>query len=381
VKITSMEIFEIVVPLKDKYTLSKVIGSKSSTECVLVKIDTDEGIYGIGEADPHVPFTEESMESITYCILNYLSPLVIGQDPENIEGINSLMDQGVKLNLMAKGAIDMACYDILGKKRNLPIYEMFGGKIRDFIPLVWSVGNSPPEQTVKDVQKAHDEGFKTIMVKTGHFAPQTDIERIRLVRNAYPNIKIIVDVNQGWDVETSIEVGRKIAPLDIYFLEQPVPYWDIEGLAKIKKSIPIPISVDESLLTLHDARRIIREGAADIFSIKVSKNGGISRAQKLIKIAAENEIKCWMNSMLEEGITQAASLHLGLSTPNLLDGGHAYFSPLRLAADISTYSENIQDLKIYPPTRPGLGIDLKTETINRFLRNKYNFSATNSAYR
>lgn len=93
-KITSMEIFEIVVPLKDKYTLSKVIGSKSSTECVLVKIDTDEGIYGIGEADPHVPFTEESMESITSCMLNYLSPLLIGQNPENIEGINSLMDQG-----------------------------------------------------------------------------------------------------------------------------------------------------------------------------------------------------------------------------------------------------------------------------------------------
>jgi len=380
-KITNIEIFEISVPLKNKYTLSKVIGSKSSTECVVLKIETDEGIYGIGEADPHVPFTEESVESVTSCILKYLAPLIIGHDPEEIEDINSLMNQGVKLNLMAKGAIDMACYDILGKKKGLPIYEILGGKMRDFIPLAWSVSNSPPEQTLEDAQKAYDEGFKTLMIKTGHFVPQIDIERIRLVRHAYPNMKIIVDVNQGWNVETCIEVGRKIAPLDIYFLEQPIPYWDIDDLAKIKRSIPIPISVDESLLTIHDAFRIIREDAADIFSIKVSKNGGISRAQKLIEIAAENGIKCWMNSMLEEGITQAASLHIGLIAPNLLDGGHAYFSPLRLAADISTYSSNIQDSKAYPSTNPGLGVDLKIDTISKFLRNKYSFSARELTYR
>ncbi len=370
-KITGMEVFEIRVPLKHIYTLSKVIGSKETAECVLLKLHTDEGILGIGEADPHVPFTEESMESITSCILNYLAPTIAGQDPEDIAGINLLMDQAVKLNLMAKGAVDMACHDIAGKINGLPVHQMLGGLKRESIPLVWSVGNSLPGQTLEDVKEVYDQGYRTVMIKTGHFEPFIDLERIRMVRQNWPELKLIIDVNQGWDVDTAIEMGRAFEDLSIEFLEQPVPYWDIKGLVKIRKAISVPLSVDESLLTIHDAERIISEGAADIFSVKVSKNGGLTRTRELIDLAAENGMNCWMNSMLEEGITQAASLSLGLSSQNILDMGHAYFSPLRLAEDISTYSGNIRDLEIYSSQRPGLGISLKEEIIQKYLVDSY----------
>lgn len=370
-KITGIEVFEVRVPLKHTYTLSRVIGSKETTECVLLKLHTDEGIQGIGEADPHVPFTEESMESITSCILKYLAPVVVGQDPEDIEGINLLMDNAVKLNLMAKGAIDMACHDISGKISGLPVHQMLGGAKRENIPLVWSVGNSLPGQTLADIREVYDQGYRTVMIKTGHFEPETDVERVKLVRKSWPDLKIIVDVNQGWDVNTAIVSGHKMESLGIEFFEQPVPFWDIEGLAKIRKAVSIPISVDESLLTIHDAKRIIREGAADIFSVKVSKNGGITKTRELIELARENGMNCWMNSMLEEGVTEAASLQLGLSSTNLLDMGHAYFSPLRLAEDISTYSENIRDIHIHPSGQPGLGISLKEEVIQKYLAGSY----------
>jgi o-succinylbenzoate synthase len=366
-KITGIELFDIRVPLKRTYTLSKVIGPKKTTECVLLKLHTDEGIVGIGEADPHVPFTEESMESITSCILNYLAPPVIGQDPEDIAGINLLMDNAVKLNLMAKGAIDMACHDISGKIRGLPVHEMLGGPKRESIPLVWSVGNSLPGQTLEDIREVYDQGYRTVMIKTGHFEPGTDVERVRLVRETWPDLKIIIDVNQGWDMETAITTGQRMESLGIEFLEQPVPFWDIEGLAKIRKAVSIPISVDESLLTIHDAKRIIRGGAADIFSVKVSKNGGITKTRELVELARENGMKCWMNSMLEEGVTEAASLQLGLSSTNLLDMGHAYFSPLRLAEDISTYSDNIRGLEIYSSGQPGLGVKLKENVVQTYI--------------
>ncbi|MBN1333929.1 MAG: hypothetical protein JW971_09215 [Synergistales bacterium] len=366
-KITGIELFEIRVPLKHTYTLSRVIGSKESTECVLVKLHTDGEIQGIGEADPHVPFTEESMESISSCILNYLAPVLMGKDPEDIGEINLLMDREVKLNLMAKGAIDMACHDVSGKSKGLPVHEMLGSKNRDSIPLVWSVGNSLPERTLEDIRGVYDQGYRTVMIKTGHLEPATDLQRVRLARETWPDLKIIVDVNQGWDVDTAIAVGREMESLAIEFLEQPVPYWDIEGLSKIRKAILIPLSVDESLLTIHDAHRIIREGAADIFSVKVSKNGGITRTSELIELARENGMKCWMNSMLEEGVTQAASLQLGLIASNLLNIGHAFFSPLRLAEDISTYSENIGGVEIFPSLMPGLGIELKDNVIRKYL--------------
>ncbi len=372
-KITGIEVLQISVPLVHKYTLSKVIGSKEKTECILLKMSTDEGIVGLGEADPHVPFTEESVESITSCILKYLAPVVMGEDPEDIAGINSLMDNAVKLNLMAKGAINMACYDIVGKSKGQALHDFLGGLQRQSIPLVWSVGNELPPKTLEDVKTVYDQGYRTVMIKTGHFEPDTDIERIRLVRESWPDLKIIVDVNQGWDVETAIAAGHRMESLNIEFFEQPVPYWDIEGLARIRKAISIPLSVDESLLTIHDAHRIIREGAADIFSVKVSKNGGITRTKELIRLAEENGMKCWMNSMLEEGITQAASLQLGLSSANLLDMGHAYFSPLRIAEDISTYSENIRNVEIFPSGKPGLGVDLKEDVVEKFLVGKYHY--------
>lgn len=370
-KITGIEVLQISVPLIHKYTLSKVIGSKEQTECILLKMSTDEGIVGLGEADPHVPFTEESVESITSCILKYLAPVLIGKDPEDIAGINLLMDNAVKLNLMAKGAIDMACYDIAGKSKDQAVHDFFGGLQRESIPLVWSVGNELPPKTLEDVKTVYDQGYRTVMIKTGHFEPDTDIERIRLVRESWPDLKIIVDVNQGWDVETAISAGRMMESLGIEFFEQPVPYWNIEGLTKIREAISIPVSVDESLLTIHDAHRIIREGAADIFSVKVSKNGGISRAKQLLDLANENGMKCWMNSMLEEGITQAASLNLGLSSFNILDMGHAYFSPLRIAEDISTYSDNIKNVEIFSSGKPGLGVELKEDVVEKYIVERY----------
>ena len=195
---------------------------------------------------------------------------------------------------------------------------------------------------------------------------EKDIARVKAVREAAPDIHLVVDANQGWDRHSAIQFGKAVEEYKIEFMEQPVPYWDIEGLAMIRKAVNIPISVDETLCTIHDALRVINEGAADIFSIKATKHGGIYRAREILDLAKAYGIKCWMNSMIEEGITQAASLQLGLYAENILEFGHSYVSPLRLEDDITTYSVQVQGGVVRPSGKPGLGIEMREDVLNKY---------------
>jgi len=369
-RIVKIEVFHIKVPLRRSYQLSKVIGTLQFTEPIILRAFTDEGIVGIGETDPLVPFTEESPESIKVCLKRYLGPYLIEQkiDPTNILKVHEEMDKLLKQNLLAKAAIDMACYDILGKQVKLPIYKLLGGCVRSEIPISApaGIGGGSLEDNVKEVLKSVKKGIKTFMVKAGSSTLKEDIARVEAIRKIDEDIHIIVDANQGWDSYTAIKFGKFIEKYNIDFLEQPVPYWDIDGLVKIRKSINIPISVDETLFTINDAISVIQKGAADIFSIKVAKNGGIYKANQIINLAKAFNIKCFMNSMIEEGITQSASLQLGMSSGNLLELGHAYSSPLRLEEDISNYSDQINGDVVIPSQKSGLGIDIKMDVLKKY---------------
>ena len=140
-------------------------------------------------------------------------------------------------------------------------------------------------------------------------------------------------------------------------------------MAEVRRNINIPLSADEGVATIQDARNLIAAKAVDIFSIKVSKNGGIAPAKEICKYAAANGIKVFFNSMIEEGITEAASLHIGVTTENIVEGiGHAYFSPLRLDGDICDYYKQIHpELGVTEITdKPGLGIELDQKQMAKY---------------
>lgn len=366
-KINKMDIIHIKVPMKKPYKLSKAIGTVSATEPIIIKIYTDEGIVGIGETDPLPPFTEETSETVKLVINKYLGPAIIGMSPLNIAEIHKAMDGIIKGNYLAKAAIDMACYDILGKFSGMPVSDLLGGCIRDEIGIMWSIGSDEPEQNAEESLKIRNEGYSSLMIKVGSFDMMKDVERVIAIREAVgEQFPLIVDANQGWDVNTAIKFAALVEDCNIELLEQPVPYWNIEGMLKIKESINIPISADESLFTIHDAKKLIQSKAVDVFSIKVAKNGGIYKSKEIIDLAAVFGIPCMMNSMLEEGICQAASLQLGASAKNLWKAGHAYFSPLRLAEDITDYSTQIIDGKVIVNKEPGLGIKVIEEKLKKY---------------
>lgn len=370
-KIIKIEARQLEVPLVHPYVLSKEYGVYSTATPVIVTVYTDEGIVGYGECDPWPLFTGDSAEVSMTVLERHLGSMLLGIDPMNINEVHRVMDAIIRNQHMTKSAIDMAAYDILGKKCGVPVHQLLGGKRRDSMRCMWSAGGSTPEEAAQAVLESKKQGYYGCMIKVGGSDYKLDVAKTKAVREAVgDDFPLIADANQGWDVSTAINYCKEVEDCNLLFFEQPVQSWDVEGLVRVRNAINVPLSADESVATIQDAKRLIDTKAVDIFSIKVSKNGGIQPAKMICDYAAANGVKVFFNSMIEEGITEAASLCVGLSSSNIVEGiGHAYFSPLRLDGDICDYYKRIHPEKGYTVAsdKPGLGIELDEKAIEKYL--------------
>ena len=369
-KIVSIQIDCLEVPLIHPYHLSKEYGILSLATPVIVSIFTDEGIVGYGECDPWPLFTGDSAQTSELLLREHLAPALLGKDPMNINEIHRVMNAVIRGQYLTKSAIDMAVYDIFGKACGLPVHQLLGGKSRDKMRCMWSIGGSTPEESINEILEAKKLGYYGCMIKVGSQNYKLDAERTRAVRDAvgkdYP---LIADANQGWDFDTALRYCKEVRDCDLLFFEQPLQSWDVQGMAKLHGMIDIPLSADESVVTMQDARNLIEADAVDIFSIKVTKNGGIQSAKAICEYAAVSGVQVFFNSMIEEGITEAASLHVGCTCQNIVSTiGHAYFSPNRLMSDICDYHTYLcpEEGCVYVPDKPGLGICLNTEKIQKY---------------
>ncbi len=369
-KITAIDIHFLRVPLKKPYVLSAYYGTLYDTCPIVVRIETDAGITGYGETDPLGLFTGETPETVFAVLENYLAPALIGADPTNIAKLHGVMDGVVKDMHLAKAALDIAAHDILGKRAGLSVATLLGGRLQEALPIMGSIGGGSPEENGKEAREMIDAGYGAIMVKVGGIDPGLDAERTLEVRTAVgEGFPLILDANQGWNVRNALYFAKKVASCEAEVFEQPVPADDIRGLKRVRENTDMMISADESLMSLSHAKQLIREEAVDIFSIKVSKSGGILPTRRIVELAGHYGIDCLFNSMIEEGITQAASFAVGASTRNLYPNGHAYFSPLRLEEDITDYSDYIRNGRIAIPDTPGLGISVDREKLARYTVN------------
>ena len=366
-RINRLELFDISIPFKIPYRLSKAYGTLEKARAVILKVHTDQGIIGLGEADPMNPFTEETTATVMVVFRDLIAPLLLGRDPSEVNRIEAVLDQSVRGNPTARGAVNMALYDILGKVLGVPVYTLLGGKLHDRLPLLGPIGSGTVEEDTAAIEALIQEGYRTVMIKMGSLAIGEEIGRMAAASERFGNqLVLIADANQGWhhkEAITFLEGIQDHAPLVI---EQPVRRGDHAGLRTFRKRCPCLLSVDESLVTLADAITLGRSDAADVFSIKVSKNGGLIKAQTIARIADGFGIQCLMNSMLEFGITQAASLQLGCTLNNLLDCGHAYMSVLRMADDVTDFRQNITDAVVEVPEGDGLGVAIDDDKLKKY---------------
>ena len=370
-RIVQIEVIETKIALKRPYKLSKRYGDVKFTHPTVVKVVTDSGLVGWGETDAQEGFTSEAPESVAVVLKSNIGPVILGEEATNVLKIREVMDFSMRGNIMAKSAIDMACYDLLGKAAGMPVYKILGGNLYDSLPIMSSIGGGSREEAVAAANEVKALGYyHSLMIKVGR-DPVDDAQMVLAVRESLgPDYPLILDANQGWDLQSAKKFISIACEADPVLFEQPLAGEDIEGMATLRSFSDVPISVDESLESFKDAEDIIRVGAADVFSVKVCKNGGIRDSLRIIELAKNNGINILFNSMLEEGITQAASLNIALTTSNLFPFGHAYFSPLRLEADITTYSSLVKEGRVYLPTKPGLGVGVLEDVLDRYITSK-----------
>lgn len=359
-RITKIEAIPVEIPYKKPFVING--GASYVGDHVLTRVHTDEGIIGYGEGAPMVSYSDETQKDILNGILDYLAPAVVGMDPFDLEELYRRMEAVLPGHHFAKAAIDLACYDIMGKKTGLPAYRLLGGKVRDRIPLAWVVGIGSIDEMVEEaVSHVGRYGFQTVKLKIGR-EPKKDLDVVREVRAALgPDVKIRVDANQGYDVATAISTLRRMERYDLELVEQPVAKWNLLGMAKVAAALDVPIEADEAMFGYHDAMTLIRLKACDVINIKIMKPCGLYGSKKVAAVAESAGITCLVGSMVEFGPGTAAGLHFAAAhsvvahaceqVGGFLFAGDVVEEEFGLAA--------VVDGCLPVPEKPGLGVTLK----------------------
>lgn len=360
-KIVKAEIYVVEFPLKEPFIIS--YATYPHMAAVIVKLETDTGLAGYGEAVPDEHVTGEQVNGTYEILKNMLVPAVIGQNPFDIEKIHFLMNSEIARNPAAKAAIDIACYDLMGKASGQPVYNLIGGRAHDNLQYPKVLSIETPEIMAKKAKLAMEQGFSSLKLKVGGADSAMDIKRIYAVREAVgPDMPIRIDVNQGWKTAGhAIQVINQLDGAGLTWIEQPIRMGDIRGLADVRSKTATPIMADETVQTMEDVLEIIRLDAADYINIKLMKSGGIFPAVQMAKAAEGAGIIAQIGSMVESSVGSAAGYHAVMSRRNIQTA--ELTGPL-------LFSEEIGDLDFQLPyvmlsDKPGLGIEVDEKQLQK----------------
>ena len=369
--ITRLDAWQVRIPLATPYRLSKVYGTLTHSNAVLVRVSLSGGVEGWGEADPGGrSFTGDTAEEVMTAFRER-APAMIGVSVEDwvVDG------RGRDSSGSLAAAIDVACHDALARARSEPVWRLLGEKLRDSIDVLWPTSSGTADADLALIGNYRARGFRTFMLKMGERSIEDELVRVHAVLKGMPtDAAVMVDANQGWTLDEALAFADGTAGLPLILIEQPVAAGDLNGLHQVRQRASCPVSVDESLQKPGDVGDIIKAGAASVFSIKISKNGGLANASYIASAARDAGMRVLMNSMIELGITQAASLHLGCTLDNLMDCGHAYMSTLRMADDVTDFSSWVADGTATLSDRPGLGVEVFPGKVDQYTVDTFHVS-------
>jgi L-alanine-DL-glutamate epimerase-like enolase superfamily enzyme len=335
-----------------KYTWGRgnVIEVGKST---IVTIDTDYGLSGVGEfcpcGDNYMDAHSEGVEAAA----RLLAPKLLGKDPQQLARIARLMDNTVRGHGYAKAPFDAACWDILGKATDQPVWMLMGGKLSDGAPMYRVAPQKPIEETLIEMEQYRKAGYRHFQIKVGGDAA-TDIERIRATmsvldsgENAY------ADANQGWTINEAVKVVRAISDLDV-MIEQPCQTY--EECLHVRAHTDLPMKLDECVTDIRMAQRIVKDKAAEVVCLKISNLGGLSKARLIRDFLVSNGLSVVSEDTWGGEITTAAVAHFATSTPPEL---------LYNTTDLHNYNvestgipgPETRDGKLFASDNPGLGVE------------------------
>lgn len=367
-KITRVEPVPVCVPLKKGLMTKTAHGEHVVSPYVLVRVHTDEGLVGLGEATLAPRWTGETSRSCVAAIDDLIGPALTGKDPSRITALRAVMDRELKLNPFTKAAVEMALWDLAGKAAGKPVYELLGGKVRDEIPIKMVVGGFAVEKALSLAEQFLTWGVRSLKVKVG-LDLEGDVARVAAVRRlAGPGVPIGIDANCGWDQTTARRALRRLLAYDLLFAEQPIPPGDPAALAALRRDQAIPIMADESVFTLADAWQLAAHGAADVLSVYPGKHGGIAGTVEIAHVAKAAGLTCHLGSNLELGVGTAAMLHVAAALPTIASEVYPAdaIGPLYHEADLLTVPLELGPVAARVPGGPGLGVELDEEQLRRW---------------
>jgi muconate cycloisomerase len=367
-EIVRAEITSSCIPVERPHRMA--IGTTRFQENVIVKLVAKDGTYGFGEAPHMVGYSQqgETPETVRVVLRHKLIPAVLGLSVFNQEVLAIAQDRAVPGNRRAKGAVLNAAFDLAGKLLGAPLHILLGGKLRDAIPLSWSIPIVDIKDGIDEARKMVEDGFRILKIKLGRSNPDQDIEMVRAIRVAVgKEISLRVDANQAYDMKTALRVIKNIEESGIDFFEQPVHMADIDGMAEVTRKSSIPIMADESAKSTEDLARIAKRRAADYVSIYVIGPGGLICSKKMASVAEAFGMRAYVGGALESIIGASAGLHLAASCPNI-DLGCEMYGQFLLKDDLGTEPLSMRDGALVVPDEPGLGIIVDERKIGEYRR-------------
>ncbi|WP_255168935.1 dipeptide epimerase [Natrononativus amylolyticus] len=313
--VDSVDVFELDLALTDAFEIS--LGTKERAANVLVRIETDSGTVGHGEAAPLETITGETQASAA-AAARAGAAVLEGGDLRNRRGLVSELRSALPGSVSAILALETACYDAYCRERGIALAECFGGKptpVRTDI----TISIVDAETAAAEAEAAIEGGFDELKIKVGGDLAD-DLARVAAVREVAPDAAVKVDANQGWTPKKAIRFAdrARARDFDLELLEQPVHRDDIAGLKRVTDAVDVPVAADEAVFTPADATRIARERAADVVNIKLAKSG-LTDGAAIAEIARGANLECMVGCMLESALGLHTSAHLVAGL-----GGFAY---------------------------------------------------------
>lgn len=365
----SVETFLLDVPTIRPHKLS--VATMQTQTLVLIKICSDDGFVGWGEATTigGLSYGEESPESIQTNIENYFKPLLKNLGNLNLAQSFKTIHSSINGNRFAKCGIQTALLDIQAQRLGLPLSELLGGRLRDRLPVLWTLASGDTDQDIAEAQRMIAlKRHNIFKLKIGANPLQHDVEHVIAIKKALgPEISVRVDVNRAWSEQQCIQGIQQLQDGGIDLIEQPCAIDQVDTLARLTARFDVAIMADEALTGPASAFRLAKQHAADVFAVKIAQSGGLIEACEVAKIAQRAGIDLYGGTMLEGPVGSIASAH-AFSSFEQLAFGTELFGPLLLTEDILKTPLQYQNFELLLPTAPGLGIEVDEDRIEQLRR-------------
>ncbi len=335
---------------------------KRSVGRVILRLQTADGLTGWGEAAPWAPFGNTA-ETALAALRHVLLPGLVGTDARRIGARMADCAGALAGHSDAKAAIEMALWDIAGKRLGAPVSELFGGLVRDSIPLSFSIADPDFDADMGRAREMFAQGHRILKIKTGFLDHAEDLRRLTVLREGLPGLDLRVDYNQGLAPYDALRKLRDVEAFAPTFIEQPVPRGQEATLAMLAAALDAPVLADESVTSPEEMLRAVREGFADAVSIKLMKSGGLIAGRAIDAIAAAAGAPSYGGTLWEGGIALAAAAHLLATLPNCTLGCEFYMPSYALVRDIVPDVLRAGGGVVQVPSGAGLGVEVDMDVL------------------